>query len=98
MSIRQFAPLLFILSLLAALILTLTTKWGWITLVAITGSYILANLTASIITSAKKSWQHLGILPIVFATIHISYGAGFLAGLFKFLNRWGIKTGKVPQL
>ncbi len=98
MSIRQFVPPLFVLSLLAVLFLTLTTKWGWITLVAIAGSYILANLTASIITSAKKGWRHLSRLPVVFAIIHISYGSGFLAGLFKFWNRWGDKIGKVPQL
>jgi len=98
MSLRQFVPPLFVLSLLAALILTLTTKWGWITLAVIAGSYILANLTASIITSAKRGWRHMWLLPVVFTIIHLSYGSGFLAGLFKFLNRWGDKTGKVPQL
>jgi len=98
MSLRQFVPPLFVLSLLAALILTLTTKWGWITLAVIAGSYILANLTASIITSAKRGWRHMWLLPVVFTIIHLSYGSGFLAGLFKFLNRWGDKTGNVPQL
>jgi len=98
MSLRQFVPPLFVLSLLTALILTLTTRWGWITLATIAGSYILANLTASIITSAKKGWRHLWRLPVVFAIIQISYGSGFLAGLFKFWNRWGDKTGNVPQL
>jgi len=98
MSLRQFVPPLFVLGLLAALFLTLITKWGWITLALITVSYILANLTASIITSAKKGWRHLWRLPGVFAIIHISYGAGFLAGLLKFWNRWGNKTGKTHFL
>jgi len=35
-------------------------------------------------------------VPVAFAIIHISYGLGFLAGLFKFWNRWGDKVGKVP--
>jgi len=98
MSLRQFVPPLFVLGLLAALFLTLITKWGWITLALITVSYMLANLTASIITSAKKGWRHLWRLPGVFAIIHISYGAGFLAGLLKFWNRWGNKTGKTHFL
>jgi hypothetical protein len=29
------------------------------------------------------------LLPVVFATLHISYGLGFLYGLAKFWNRWG---------
>lgn len=98
MSIRQFVPPLFVLSLLAALLLTMTTKWGWITLAVITGAYILTNLIASILTAIKKDWQHFLLLPVVFATIHTSYGFGFLTGLFKFWNRWGDKIGKVPQL
>ena len=97
MSLRQFIPPIFVLSILAALILTLTTNWGWIMLAAIAGSYILANLTASITTSAKKGWRYLWLLPVVFAIMHISYGAGFLAGLFKFWNRWRDKVGKVPR-
>ena len=28
-------------------------------------------------------------LPIIFATLHLSYGLGFLAGLVRFWNRWG---------
>jgi hypothetical protein len=62
----------------------------------IIGVYFLANLSASINTSAKKGWQHLPLLPIVFAILHLSYGLGFLAGLVRFWNRWGDKQGKVP--
>jgi len=98
MSLRQFVPPLFVISLLVMLFLTLSTHWGWIPLSVIGGSYLFANLAASILTAAREVWQHLLLLPIVFSTIHISYGAGFLAGLFKFWNRWGDKTGKVPKL
>jgi len=98
MSVRQFAPPLFVLSLLASLILTIFTSWGWVVLLSITGAYMTANLIASTITAAKKGWNHLLRLPYAYAIIHLSYGCGFLAGLLKFWNRWGDKIGKVPQL
>lgn len=96
MSLRQFVPPLFVLCQLTALVLAIITNRGWIIFTAIAGSYILANLTVSIITSAKKGWSNLWLLPVVFAIIHISYGSGFLAGLFKFWNRWQDRLGRVP--
>ena len=53
------------------------------------GSYLLANLGASLLTAARQGWKYLPLLPLVFASLHLSYGLGFLAGLFKFWNRWG---------
>jgi hypothetical protein len=98
MSPRQFVPPLFVLSLLGSVFLTIFTSWGWITLAAIMSSYVIATITASLVTAAKKGWRHLPLLPVVFATLHCSYGLGFLAGLIKFWKRWGDKTGKVPQI
>jgi glycosyltransferase involved in cell wall biosynthesis len=95
MSPRQFVPPLFVLNLVIAILLTILANWGWVILAAVAGSYLIANFAASLVTAAKKGWQHLPRLPLVFATIHISYGLGFLAGLIKFWNRWGDKTGKV---
>lgn len=98
MSIRQFVPPLFVTGLLATLLLTFISNWGWIMLVLVGGSYLLANLTASLATTTKKGWKHLPLLPITFAILHLSYGVGFLAGLIKFWNRWGDKKGKVPKI
>lgn len=98
MSIRQFVPPLFVLSLLTSLILTIFTSWGWVVLLFITGAYIAANLITSIITSAKKGWIHVFRLPLAYGIIHISYGSGFLVGLLKFRNRWKDKRGMVPEI
>ena len=98
MSIRQFVPPGFVLSLLAGLILAVILPWGWIPLFVIAGGYLAANLTASLITAVKKGWKHLWLLPVTFVILHLSYGLGFLCGLVKFWNRWGDKVGKVPQL
>jgi hypothetical protein len=60
-------------------------------------AYLLANLSASVITAAGQGFKKLLLLPLAFAIIHLSYGLGFLVGLFKFWNRWGDKAGKVPK-
>ena len=97
MSVRQFVPPVFVLSLLMALLLTVILPWGWALLALITGSYLTANLAASLVTAAQKGWKHLWLLPVTFAILHLSYGFGFLCGLVKFWNRWGDKIGKVPE-
>ena len=97
MSVRQFVPPVFVLSLLLAILLTVILPWGWILLFVIAGSYLATNLAASLITAAKKDWEHLWLLPVTFAILHLSYGLGFLCGLVKFWNRWGDKIGKVPE-
>ena len=96
MSLRQFIPPLFVAALIFSLILTLLTPGGWIALLFVGGSYLLANLTASLITASRKGWRHIVVLPLTFAVLHLSYGLGFLTGLFHFWNRWNDKTGKVP--
>jgi len=97
MSLRQFIPPTFVLSLIVSLILAFTISWGWIPLVAILGSYLAANFACSLSIAQKEEWQILRLLPIAFAIIHISYGLGFLVGLVKFANRWNDKSGKVPE-
>ncbi len=51
------------------------------------GMYMLLNLVASLITAfARSGKKYLPVLPLIFVTVHLSYGVGFLGGLFK----WGI--------
>ena len=102
MSLRQFVPPLFVLALLFSAFLVFFPATRFLSLV-VPVAYLAANLAASFITAirAQKSNQspftsyHL-LLPLTFAILHISYGLGFLLGLFKFWNRWGDKVGKVP--
>lgn len=96
MSLRQFVPLTFVLSLILSQALTMIVAWGWICLVAILGLYLLTNLAASAAIAKKQNWRFLRLLPLTFAIVHFSYGTGFLTGLFKFWNRWGDKKGQLP--
>lgn len=96
MSLRQFIPPAFVLAIVASLIISSAVSWGWVSLVAIAGLYLVVNLLFSFSIASKKGWQLLRHLPIAFSIIHLSYGLGFLIGLFKFMNRWNDKEGKVP--
>jgi len=40
-------------------------------------------------TVRKDTWRLFPVLPITFATIHLSWGLGVLVGLIRFWNRWG---------
>ena len=98
MSLRQFVPPTFVLSIIVSIVLALTSTWGWLLLTVIAGLYLFVNFGYSLSIAVKNSWRMLGLLPITFTIIHISYGSGFLTGLIKFANRWNDKAGKVPTL
>ena len=97
MSLRQFIPPLFVAALMGSLFLSVLTTPGKILFALIGGIYLLANLAASILTAARRGWQTLPLLPLVYAILHTAYGLGFLTGLVRFANRWGDKTGRVPD-
>lgn len=85
---RQFVPPLFVAVLLLTLLVapfSVVSKWMFS---FVAGSYMLANLGASVITAWKGDWRLLPLLPIVYATLHLAYGFGFLVGLIRFWNRW----------
>ncbi len=95
---RQFVPPGFIAGLLgSALLVLLWPSSRWIFL-AIVVAYLVASLTATIYTAFHKGWKYVPLLPFVFAILHLSYGLGFLVGLFHFANRWGDRQGKVPRI
>jgi ABC-type uncharacterized transport system permease subunit len=71
------------------------TGEGRLLLGLVIGLYLLVCLAASIATAYKSNWRYLPLLPFVFATLHLSYGLGFLIGLVKFWNRWGDSGARV---
>ncbi len=110
MSPRQFAPPALALALLFSALLglvplirpldaalgSLARAVGLLALVPPL-LYVMANLAASVITSAKRGWNYLPLLPVTFAILHIGYGLGFLLGLVRFATRWGDRVGRVPE-
>jgi glycosyltransferase involved in cell wall biosynthesis len=95
MKMRQFVPAAFVALLALAL---LAAPWGpaglW-ALGLVAGSYCAADLCAGFLTVRRESLSMLPLLMVAFATLHVSYGLGFLAGLVKFRNRW--RSGESVQ-
>jgi len=89
MSLRQFVPALFVVALATSLlsVIFLGQRGLWITDFLV-GAYGLGNLVATLMSVNQLEISLLPLLPLAFATLHFSYGFGFLVGLFKFRNRW----------
>lgn len=87
MSLRQFAPLIFVLALLFTALLALLTPFGQWPLIALICIYLIANFAASAF-SARGKFALIPIVSLSFAILHLSYGFGFLLGVFSFLGHW----------
>lgn len=93
-SIRHLMPACFVVLLTLLPLLSLkwpVAVWGWLGLV---GTYVMANLTFSVLAAVRNGWKILPILPIVFGCYHLAYGIGFLRGIWDFviLRRLGGTT------
>lgn len=85
-SLRHLVPVMFVLALCIAVVAALfTQQWLWFLLIAL--PYVVASLTASVIVAAQRGWRYAPLLPFAFATMHVAYGVGFLAGLARFALR-----------
>jgi glycosyltransferase involved in cell wall biosynthesis len=85
LSLRHLVPGGFVAGLVAGLAAAPFTAWGKGLLLAVAAPYAVANLAASVAGAARAGWRQLTLLPPVFATLHLAYGTGFLAGMVRFL-------------
>lgn len=75
---RQLVAPAFVLSIiLTPFVVATLGPVGWLPLAA----YGIANVAASVTVASRASWRLLPLLPVVFLLVHLSWGAGFLAGL-----------------
>ena len=95
MSLRQFIPPLFAACLVAGALAAPFSAGARFGLLGILAAYALANIVASLSAGRQGPVPQVFVLPVVYATLHVSYGFGFLAGLFHFRNRW-TRTAAVP--
>jgi GT2 family glycosyltransferase len=86
---RQFVPPLFVATLTAVGLLALWAPMARWALAAIVLAYAAATVAAAASTARREGWAHFLPLCLAFATLHLSYGAGFLYGLVRFAGRWG---------
>ncbi len=78
---RQMAPPLLVTALLLSMILLVSGQKIGLFIPLI---YFIASLVASVVLAFKRGLRYLPILPIVFWTLHLSWGTGFFAGLVRF--------------
>ena len=84
---RHLIPLSFTVSLISAATLSVLSPIFFKLLVFILGMYFLINIYFSCKISIKeKNLVYLVIMPIVFASLHIGYGLGSLAGLARVVS------------
>lgn len=80
---RHLVPAAFVMSIITSLILSAMHSSFWWATVGICGIYLLSATIVSAITSLREGWIYFPALPVVFATLHISYGIGFLSGVWR---------------
>src|SRR5262245_28811196 len=97
MRLRQFVPASFVMTCALAALATPVTSWAVGLLAVIIGAYVTCNLIASIAVACRHGWRHLVRLLLIFATLHVAYGVGFVSGLVRFSRRWRDRTGLAPQ-
>jgi succinoglycan biosynthesis protein ExoA len=74
---------------------SLATTW---LLLSILGSYLVASLLATLLLIRREPLHLAPLIPLVFATIHLAYGLGFIVGILRFFlyRRVLARTGRAP--
>ena len=83
-SLRHLIPALFVIGTLLGWLPGLAYQplsWAY---GAVMGAYALCSIVFSV-KAATGGWTLLPVLPVVFLTYHVSYGAGFLLGIWDFV-------------
>lgn len=89
---RQFVPPSFVAAVLATLLVLPWTGWP---LVLLAAAWLGAATVASAIDGRRLGLAAVA-LPLAYLTLHLGYGLGFLAGLVRFVGRWGDRVGREP--
>lgn len=88
MSLRQFIPFGFVLTLIFLVLLSFFSELGRLALAATLILYISANVAATLKAATRIKFTALSYVFLSFAILHFSYGIGFLIGLFHFRRKW----------
>jgi len=96
MQLRQFVPAGFACAVVVGLAASAGIPSTRAAHAALLGIYLIANVLASFDTARRHGWDLLPRLPVLFASLHLSYGMGFLLGLARFMNRWFTKAPEPP--
>lgn len=81
MAIRHFIPFAFVGTMISSALLGPINKGFW----TIAAAVLLLHLTVGLVFAIRKTNNktHSIIMPLVFLLLHLSYGTGSIAGLFR---------------
>lgn len=87
MTVRQVVPATFVASLVVAGILAPFSAVSAALFVGVAGTYAVAAAISAIVAVPRHGVLTAAALAAVFPTMHVSYGVGFLRGLYAFFIR-----------
>jgi glycosyltransferase involved in cell wall biosynthesis len=82
-TVRQFFPLLFVLLIIAALVFLIFNLPFYEVLLAGLGLYLI--LAVSFAVKEGDTMNQSLIIPVLYFILHVSYGWGYMRGVFRFL-------------
>ena len=85
--LRHFVPLAFVLGLLFSLCGAFIWFPIFYLLLTVIGLYGIVNILATCLECKKHGWKYFVALPVLFISVHISYGVGTILGLVKYMFR-----------
>ena len=85
-TIRQFFPLLFVIGLVVGIILCLLFPVLWPFYAAVILLHLLIGIFEGIKSAIKTGkWRCVFLMPYIFFNMHISYGIGYLHGMYNLI-------------
>ena len=90
-SFRHLVPPFFVLCVVGSLVLLAIHPMFWWLATSICGSYVMSAIILSAKIGYQAGWKYLPALPVVFATLHFSYGIGLLNGLLNEISRFCLR-------
>lgn len=82
---RQLMPGIFVGSLIVSGIFSPIVKPSLWFFLLIASIYTIFNVSVSCLVGFKKGLKYISVLPLIFATLHLSYGIGYLKGILDFM-------------
>ena len=87
-TLRQFFPAVFAFGIIIGLILSLLSTWCFVLYIYVLSLYLILSVYFSFRSALEKEdWSLFFILPVVFLSIHLAYGFGYLIGIYKVVFR-----------
>ncbi|MCB1017168.1 MAG: glycosyltransferase family 2 protein [Acidimicrobiales bacterium] len=84
---RHLVPLALVSVLGGSVVGALVLRRRWP--VVLTAGPYGAGLAAAAVVTGRRDPRTIPVLPAAFATLQLSYGAGWVAGLWRWRHRWG---------